>query len=176
MSNNDIKNKIFGWIVLLLLILFLLLLNYVKFFYHFDNPYINEVSIEKSSSVAIDKVLGEIVDNFNHQNDMKAYAKNHSIYVNYMLNKNIVYEFNYHNMILSIKLDSYDMDDESFSLVFCHLVNSVQMRIHNEGDFSLEVESFLKNNNEVIGLSKSEDNGMITYQIDITKKIVREGV
>ena len=181
---NNKKKIIIAWATLLILFIMLLIINYVKFFgtYTYDE---NEViEIENSTSEAITTALTEIVTNFNNDDSILTYKeqgilisavlKNHSIYITYQEEKTTTYEFNYNNLILSINITNEEENINKFNTIYKILIKAIQKRIKNEENIEELINSQINDNIKLSGIEKIENSNIISYKIDITKKL-KEG-
>lgn len=189
MENKEKTKITIAWIVLLILLIMLCILNYVKFFgfYNYNNV-IEEIEINESSNEAINNALSNIVNNFNNNEDLikyknegitlKAILKNNSIYISHTKDDTTTYEFNYNNLKLNINIKNETDNLEKFNTIYSILIKSIQKRIGNETDIEVLINSHINEGIDLIGINKkvSNDTKIITYNIDITKKIkIQEG-
>jgi len=187
---NKSKTRLFiAWIVLLILLIMLCILNYVKFFgfYSYDDV-VEIIEVDESSSKAINNALSSIVNNFNSDEELtkykdagitlKATLKNNSIYISHTKDKTTTYEFNYNNLVLNINIKNDEENLKKFNTIYTILIKAVQKRIGNEINIDTLINSHINENAELVGINKkiSNDTKIITYNIDITKKIkIEEG-
>ena len=179
MNNKRKNNRIFGWFLLILLIIAALGVSYVKFFMS-GNADIEERSIENSSAEAIEKVLMEIVDNFNNHEKIKEYEdnnikiqatqKNNNIFILYQDSELITYEFTYNNLFLMTTISNSDNNVNVFKNVYEILIYAVQERLKNENNIATCISSFLDGKREYDGLIRKVDGNNIIYKMDITYK------
>jgi len=185
MNKEKIK-VIIAWIFLILLIALFLYVNHLKFFkIKINNDSIEEIPVENSSSEAIELALTEIVNNFNSNSLIEEYKKegininailnNYSIYITYTTDTTITYEFNYNNLILSINITNEEESITKFNKVYKILVKATQQRIGNEEDITKLIDDHLNKNINYDGLTKKTKENIIEYNLDITKKLTKEG-
>lgn len=177
MNYNNGK-KIIAWIMLFLMIILVLILSYIKFF-SVGNPNIEEVPVENSSSNAIHLALEEITKNFNDDPKIDEYSKNninikavvnnYSIYISYVTDTSITYEFTYDDLCLSILVS--EENNNTFKEVYAILIKAIQDRINNEENIDELINNFFTTDASYDGLSKSNVDGGIEYKINITKKL-----
>lgn len=183
MKNQTKRKNIFAWCFLILLIIGLLALNYIKFFLK-QNPNIETHPVESSTQNAINTALKDIVYNFNNSQKVKDYAEQnivmkatlnqYFIYISYITDTTITYEFSYNNLKLDITVQN-DMDNlEKFKKVYGVLIEAVQQRIGNSNNIDPLVEQLFSNEIEFEGITKEVTGQTIHYQMDITKRLVDE--
>ena len=171
---------IVAWVFLIILVGLLLGLNYVKFFGQ-SNQNIEEKPVENSADQAIDRALTQIVDNFNQHEKVKSYADNniiikavlnhHSIYISYVTDTTITYEFTYQNLGLEIVIANDEENVQKFKEIYEILIYAVQQRLGNDQDIAPYISNFLEDKVEYEGLTKSATEDTFTYQMDITQKL-----
>lgn len=176
------RNTIGMWLILILLLVLLSILNYIKFF-GIDNENIIEKPVENSTSEAINKALNQIVENFNQNQlieeyrqqekiNIKAIRNNYSIFVSYSTEtETTTYEFYYGKLHLTIDVEKEEENLKKFKTIYKILIESCQKRIENEEDISEKIDQILNLETSWNGLFQEEKDNIITYQIDITKKI-----
>lgn len=186
MDKDKKKKIIVAWFILIILIISLLSLNYIKFF-GTKNPNIEEHPVENSTATAINTALKDIVKNFNNSEQVQEYVEQnvviqaslnqYSIYINYITDTTVTYEFSYNNLNLDITIDNDQENLERFYKVYRTLIYAIQKRIGNEENLDALIDSFLSDSNKKIeydGIKKEEKNQTIHYQINITKKLKDE--
>lgn len=172
--------KIIAWITLIILITLSLFLSYLKFF-KYNNSYIEEYPVENSSANAINIALDDIVLNFNNldevqeleNNDIKikAIRNNYSIYISYTDDTiSTTYEFNYSNLLLSIKISNNSDNINKFNTIYKLLIKSVQKRL-NIDNIDNEIDAILNKESSFEGITIKESDNFITYELNITRKI-----
>ncbi len=172
---------IIAWVVLVILITLLLILNYIKFFAR-GNPNIEEKKVENSSSVAIQKALTDIKNNFNTSASVKeleeqnirlsATLKNYSLFISYSTDEgSTTYEFNYNNLLLSINVDNDEENIQKFHTIYKILVEACQKRLNNIGNIDKQINDFFNDVAEWDGITKVAREDITTYVMNITKKI-----
>lgn len=177
-----------AWIILILLIISLLFLNYIKFFGS-KNTNIEERPVESSTTEAINIALKDIVKNFNNSEQVHEYAEQnivlkatlnqYSIYINYITDTTVTYEFSYNNLNLDITIENELENLECFYKVYKILIYAVQKRIGNEENIDSFIDTFLKDNTNNIehdGIKKEVQEKTIHYQMNITKKIEAKAI
>ncbi len=184
MEKKKNTKTIIAWFMLILLMVMLLGLNYVKFFMA-SNQHIEEQEVENSSAQAIHTALEQIVTNFNKNTrlnfyqeqgiTMKATLNNYSIFISYVTDTTITYEFSYHDLFLNINIENKSENKEKFNAVLDVLIRAVQERIGGIEDIDSYINSFLDDSEEYDGLYKEADDEIVTYHMDITKKLKRNG-
>ena len=184
---NKEKIKIFiAWIFLILLIFLFLFVNHIKFFrVEINESTIEETPVENSTAEAINLALTNIVDNFNknplieqYKNEgitLGANLNNYSLYISYTSEDTITYEFNYSNLILNINITNSKENITKFNKVYEILIKAIQERINNEFDTTNMINKHLNENINYDGLSKEINENIITYRVDITKKLIEKG-
>lgn len=185
MKQREKIKIILAWIILIISIVSLLALHYIKFF-GVENPNIEETPVENSTSEAIHTALKDIVNNFNSSEQVKEYAEQnivlkatlnqYSIYISYITDVTITYEFSYSNLNLAITVENEQVNLECFYQVYRTLTYAVQKRIGNEENIDQLVLDFFNSDKSLDGMIKEESDQTIYYQMDITKKIVNESV
>ena len=179
------KNKIvIAWIVLFLLFIIMIALSYIKFFGFYTYKDIEIIEEENSGDEAIEIALNSIVDNFNSSDDIEAFKtqeidikavlKNHSIFIYYSDDITTTYEFNYNNLILSINIEEKEDNLDKFNKIYRILIKSIQKRIYNENNIDDLIDLHINDDIELVGIEKINNQGFISYKIDITKKIMRK--
>lgn len=169
------------WICLIFLIILILALNYIKFFGN-PNQNIREQPIENSTSEAIDNALLDIVNNFNNSTDVQeltkdsivasAILKNYSIFISYTINESkTTYEFKYSNLKLTINISNDEENIEKFNKIYKILIKSCQKRLNNSDNINEQIDKFLNGEQELLGITRTRKNNLITYKMDITQKI-----
>ena len=168
--------------MLILLVVIILILSYIRFF-SLDNSNIEERPVNESSSNAIHTALKEITMNFNQNSKivdyadnnivLKASVNNYYIYISYITEVTVTYEFYYDDLNLNITIDD-DKNNEEFGIIYQILIEAVQKRLNNEENVSNVANSFLVTGDSYEGLSKIEDEDKVTYKMNITKKIKNE--
>ena len=129
--------------------------------------------------------LTNIVDNFNknplieqYKNEgitLGANLNNYSLYISYTSEDTITYEFNYSNLILNINITNSKENITKFNKVYEILIKAIQERINNEFDTTTLINKHLNENINYDGLSKEINENIITYRVDITKKLIEKG-
>ena len=176
------KGKIIiAWIVLILLIIMLLVLNYIKFFGSQTTPNIEEKPVGNSSEQAVNNALQQIVDNFNQHEKVKEYAEQniglkavlngYSIYISYTTDTTTTYEFTYHDLTLDIDIANDEENIQKFKTIYEILIYAVQQRIDNDENIDSYVSEFLNDSEEYDGLYKVVADNIISYHMDITRKL-----
>lgn len=176
------KGKIIiAWIVLILLIIMLLALNYIKFFGSQTTPNIEEKPVGNSSEQAVNNALQQIVDNFNQHEKVKEYAEQniglkavlngYSIYISYTTDTTTTYEFTYHDLTLDIDIANDEENIQKFKTIYEILIYAVQQRIDNDENIDSYVSEFLNDSEEYDGLYKVVADNIISYHMDITRKL-----
>ncbi len=175
------NNRMFGWILLIILITLILLLSYFKFFSQRNSSYIDEIPVENSSSEAINIALSQIVENFNHHEKIKQYQNenikikailnNRSIYISYENDTIITYEFSYNNLYLTISVDNDKENLDKFKKIYEILIYAVQERLNNTDNIADYINSYLSNTDKYEGISQEVNGNNIIYKMNITKKI-----
>ena len=179
------KNKIvIAWIVLFLLFIIMIAFSYIKFFGFYTYKDIEIIEEENSGDEAIEIALNSIVDNFNSSDDIEAFKtqeidikavlKNHSIFIYYSDDITTTYEFNYNNLILSINIEEKEDNLDKFNKIYRILIKSIQKRIYNENNIDDLIDLHINDDIELVGIEKINNQGFISYKIDITKKIMRK--
>lgn len=180
MKQKKNKKRIIAWIFLILLIVALLALNYIKFF-GLKNTNIEEIPVENSTSKAINTALKDIVTNFNKNDKIQEYASQdivvkatlnqYSIFISYTTDKTVTYEFSYDNLNLIISVEDTPENIEIFKKVYTILIEAVQTRIGNKANIEDKISNFLESTETYEGLEIIKTDKLITYRLDITKKI-----
>lgn len=180
------KKRVIAYIVLFVLVAITLWLTYLKFFSE-KNTYILEVPVNASSSNAIHKALENIVSNFNQNSEVKDYeiknnvtlsatVNNYSIFISYITDTTVTYEFNYDDLCLNIIINDDIAKKEEFKVIYGFLIKAVQERINNTDDDTIDkidkiIDEFLNSDTSYDGLTKETVEGGIKYQMNITKKL-----
>lgn len=184
MKKNKLK-IIIAWIILIVLTVLFLLTNYVKFFYINDQQI--EEEIETSTSEAIETALTDITTNFNadplietYKNEginIKAVLNNYSLFISYYDGTTITYEFTYNKLKLNINITNEEENLKKFNKIYEILLKSIQKRIGNEENIGTIINEHINEFKEYDGIIKTidEKNNIIKYNIDITKKLIKEG-
>ena len=177
------KNKMIGWVMLIVLIIMALGISYIKFFMN-ENKNIEEKPIENSASEAIEKALTEITNNFNNNEKIKEYEaknikiqatqNNNNIFILYESNGTTTYEFTYNNLFLTTTISNKEENINIFKQVYEILIYAAQERIKNEEEIESYVKSYLNDEKEYKGLSKKINKDYITYKMNITEKLTEE--
>lgn len=189
MVTNEKKNsrkRVIAWISLIILVSGLLMLNYVKFF-KAPNKNIEERPVESSSATAIQTALEDIVKNFNNSEELNNYANQgikmkatlnqYSIFINYITDTTVTYEFSYSNLNLSITVDNEDENVEKFHQVYSLLLKAIQKRINNDdGNLDSMISNVLSGTQMYDGMIIEEKDKIISYQVNITKKLDESNV
>lgn len=178
------KKRIVAYIVLFALVIIALWLSYIKFFSE-ENTYIEEVPVNESSSKAIHETLENITNKFNQNTEVSDYevknnvnlsatVNNYSIFISYITDTTVTYEFAYDDLCLNIIVNDDIAKREEFKVIYGFLIRAVQERINNIDDtdnLNKIIDEFLNNDTSFNGLSKEIIDGGIKYQMNITKKI-----
>lgn len=178
------KKRVIAYIVLFVLIIISLWLTYLKFFGE-ENTYILEVPVNESSSNAVHKTLKDIVNNFNQNPDVKDYeiknnvtlsavVNNYSIFISYITDTTITYEFAYDDLCLNIIINEDIAQRQEFKVIYGLLIKTVQMRINNNDNIEnidKIINEFLNNDISYDGLTKEFVEDRIKYQMNITKRL-----
>ena len=177
------KNKMIGWIMLIVLIIMALGISYIKFFMN-ENKNIEEKPIENSASEAIEKALTEITNNFNNNEKIKEYEaknikiqstqNNNNIFIQYESNGTTTYEFTYNNLFLTTTISNKEENINIFKQVYEILIYAAQERIKNKEEIETYIKSYLNDEKEYKGLSKTINKDYITYKMNITEKLTEE--
>lgn len=171
-------------IILILLIIITLFITYIKYFTVSKNNNIEEIPVNESRSIAIHKALNEITTNFNDKareykelNDvtLNATLNNYSIFISYVNDTTITYEFTYEDLFLNIVINNNEENLKKFNVVYKLLIESVQKRLNNQTNIDDSIESFLTSDINYDGLIKIKNDDIVKYQMDITKKIENGG-
>ena len=187
MEENKKKNKILGWILLIILIALILGLNYIKFFANIENEKVVEKESNTESSKVITTALNDIVTNFNEsekiqQNNEKKIKLNaalnqFSIFISYEIEQEEIlegtYEFRYDNLTLSVTVPTEEKNKEVFGIIYDILAEAVQKRLNNTSNISNYINDFINNSKEIEGLTikENETEKTTTYIMNITTKI-----
>lgn len=184
-SNKEKRKILFAKVLLVLLIIIILLLICFHFFL-MKNTENDNKNINSSSTNAIHKALKDITANFNKDKDvinyqgvndvkLKAYTEGDSIYIDYITDDTVSYEFvirNGETLFLDILVEkSNDEEKNKFNIVYGFLVDAVQERLNNKSDISGKINDFLVNDIPCKGLSKNEVGNKTEYKINILDKI-----
>lgn len=182
---NKKKNKeLIALITLIILIVLTLILTYIRFF-SIPNTNIEEKPVNNSSSNAINKALTDITTNFNNNPNVNEYKKNnnvilkasvnnYSIYISYITETTITYEFTYDNLNLNIYTSKEEETQEKFKIIYQFLIEAVQERLNNTENLDNIANEVISENITYDGLKKIETTNGIQYQIDITKRLKLE--
>lgn len=183
-KNNKVK-ILFAKVVLVLLGVAIVALTGFRFL-TIQNSNNENKKINKSSENAISKALGEIVANFNKDEDVIRYqstndvkliatTEGESIYISYIDDDTTNYEFvikNDETLHLYILIDKGTDDEQNkFNIIYQFLVEAVQKRLNNKNDISSKINDFLINDVPCNGLSKNKLDKKIEYKINILDKI-----
>lgn len=180
MKEKKGKN-IVAWVLLVALVCITLILTYLRFFSVSDTEF-KEIPVNDSSSNAIHTALKDITSNFNQnvklkeyneQNNviLKASLNNYSIYISYITDVTMTYEFTYDDLCLNIIINNNIEEKEKFTVIYKFLIEAVQKRINNNDDFDKIVDAFLNDDINCDGLVKIESENVTEYQMNITKKL-----
>jgi len=175
------KGKIFiAWLALIFLIILILWLSFMKFF-GTVTPNIEEKPVNNSSATAINNALKEITTNFNQNSKVKEYennditlkatVNNYSIFISYITDITITYEFTYNNLSLDIITNLSEEEQETFNIIYQILIEAVQKRLNNEENIETIITNFLTTEDSYNGLTKTKVDAGIKYQMNITKRI-----
>lgn len=178
------KKRVIAYIVLFVLVTISLWLTYLKFFGE-EEPYILEVPVNESSSNAIHKALDDIISNFNQNPEVSDYetknnvtlsatVNNYSIFISYIADTTVTYEFTYDDLCLNIIVNDDIAKKEKLKVICGFLIKAVQERINNnDNDDSIDkiINEFFDNNTSYDGLTKETVEDGIKYQMNITKKL-----
>ena len=178
------KKRIVAYIVLFALVIIALWLSYIKFFSE-ENTYIEEVPVNESSSKAIHEALENITNKFNQNTEVSDYevknnvnlsatVNNYSIFISYITDTTVTYEFAYDDLCLNIIVNDDIAKREEFKVIYGFLIRAVQERINNIDDtdnIKKIIDEFLNNDTSFNGLSKEIIDDGIKYQMNITKKL-----
>ena len=180
------KGKDFiAWLLLMILIFIILFITYIKYFSVIDNKNIEETPINESSSIAIHKALSDITTNFNNNTKeyansnnitLNATANNYSIFISYVDDTAVTYEFNYENLFLNIIINNDEENITKFNVVYKFLIESTQERLNNQNNINDLIEKFLTTDNNYDGLIKTKSDDTIKYQMNITKTLENGGL
>ena len=184
---NKEKIKIINaWIFLILLIALFIYVNHIKFFrVEINESTLEKTPVENSTAEAIQLALTNIVDNFNNNSlieqyknegiELNASVNNYSLYISHTKDITTTYEFNYSNLLLSINITNNEENITKFNKVYEILIKAIQERIKNEFDTTNIISKHLNENINYDGLTKEINENIITYKIDITKRLIEEG-
>lgn len=178
-------NDLIAKILLILLIISCVLLTYLKFFTSFmpNNKNITENPINESNSKAIHIALKNITVNFNQNNKVKDYEEknnvnleasvnNYSIFISYISENTITYEFVYNDLNLSTIIDhQIQQNNEKFNVICGFLIEATQKRINHTDNIDELINNFLYTNINYDGLTKKTLEEGVQYTINITKKL-----
>ena len=175
------KKRVIAYIALFVLIALSLWLTYLKLFGE-ENTYILEVPVNESSSNAIHTALENIINNFNQNPKVSDYentngvtlsaiVNNYSIFISYITDTTVTYEFTYDDLCLNITINDEIAQKEEFKVIYGFLIEAVQIRINNTDNIDTIINNFLTNDTNYDGLTKKVIDDHIKYQMNITKKI-----
>ena len=77
-------------------------------------------------------------------------------------------------MILSINIEEKEDNLDKFNKIYRILIKSIQKRIYNENNIDDLIDLHINDDIELVGIEKINNQGFISYKIDITKKIMRK--
>ena len=105
---------------------------------------------------------------------LKASVNNYSIYISYITETTITYEFTYDSLNLNIYTSKEEETQEKFKIIYQFLIEAVQERLNNTENLDNIANEVISENITYDGLKKIETTNGIQYQIDITKRLKLE--
>ena len=74
-------------------------------------------------------------------------------------------------MKLTINISNDEENIEKFNKIYKILIKSCQKRLNNSDNINEQIDKFLNGEQELLGITRTRKNNLMTYKMDITQKI-----